>query len=222
MSKDGLTRVVQRAISDGAFRRQLSTDPTGALRGFDLTAGEVSAIRSGDAARLASLGIDQRMSKVFTLGGGATDATRVAGTDLAGNARTVVGMGGETGATGNALVSGDPRSSDALIPGADRSSDFVPSDPGGTYTADAPGGEARVGNAFVGSGQPMHEIVTSGDEGGAPSVIGTDASGSAHTYSGDDLAGPGYGLDASDSSLSSSTGGADAPDEAPEGPFHTP
>ena len=39
MSKEALAKVVQRAISDGAFRRQLSSDPGTALRGFDLTAG---------------------------------------------------------------------------------------------------------------------------------------------------------------------------------------
>ena len=43
MSKEALAKVVQRAISDGAFRRQLSSDPGTALRGFDLTADESAA-----------------------------------------------------------------------------------------------------------------------------------------------------------------------------------
>jgi len=37
MSKEAVAKVVQRAISDGGFRRQLSSDPTSALKGFDLS-----------------------------------------------------------------------------------------------------------------------------------------------------------------------------------------
>src|SRR5207249_5496413 len=80
MSKEALAKVVQRAISDAAFRRQLNSDPSGALRGFDLSADEASALRTGDAGRLSSLGVDQRMSKSFMIGGLAS--TRTAGTDL--------------------------------------------------------------------------------------------------------------------------------------------
>jgi hypothetical protein len=68
MSKQ-LETVVQRAISDAAFRRQLQSNPEAALRGFKLTQDEVAALRSGDASKLMSLGIDQRMSKVFTVPG---------------------------------------------------------------------------------------------------------------------------------------------------------
>ena len=67
MSKEALAKVVQRAISDGAFRRQLSTDPTGALRGFDLNTNEIAALRSGDSGRLSTLGVDLRMSKAFAM-----------------------------------------------------------------------------------------------------------------------------------------------------------
>src|SRR6266540_4124671 len=42
MSKEALAKVVQRAISDAGFRRQLSTDPAGALRGFGLTGDNTS------------------------------------------------------------------------------------------------------------------------------------------------------------------------------------
>jgi NAD dependent epimerase/dehydratase family enzyme len=45
MSSKQLGTVIQRAISDGAFRRQLQSDPASALRGFDLTSDEVAAIR---------------------------------------------------------------------------------------------------------------------------------------------------------------------------------
>src|SRR5213593_3269430 len=69
MTKEAVTKVVQRAISDGAFRRQLSNDPATALRGFDLAPNETAAIRSGDSGRLSALGIDVRMSKAFLLAG---------------------------------------------------------------------------------------------------------------------------------------------------------
>jgi hypothetical protein len=70
MSKEAVAKVIQRAISDGAFRRQLSTDPTKALRGFDLSPAETAAIRSGDSGRLSAFGVDVRMSKAFTLAAG--------------------------------------------------------------------------------------------------------------------------------------------------------
>lgn len=89
MSKEALAKVVQRAISDAGFRRQLNSDPAGALRGFDLSGDEMSALRAGDAGRLSTLGVDQRMSKAFTLGG-AVGATRMAQSDLsAGNATLI-------------------------------------------------------------------------------------------------------------------------------------
>src|SRR2546429_4886812 len=58
--------VVQRAISDAAFRSQLRSDPAKALRGFSLSPEETRALTSGDSARLVALGVDQRMSKMFT------------------------------------------------------------------------------------------------------------------------------------------------------------
>jgi len=68
MSSKNLEKVIQRAISDAAFRRQLQSNPEAALRGFKLTSDEVTALRSGDAGRLMSLGVDQRMSKAFQIG----------------------------------------------------------------------------------------------------------------------------------------------------------
>ena len=43
MSKN-LETVIQRAISDAAFRRQLQANPEAALRGFKLTADEVASL----------------------------------------------------------------------------------------------------------------------------------------------------------------------------------
>ena len=69
MSKQALANVVQRSINDGSFRRQLATDPTGALRGYDLTDQERAALRSRDTGRLTAFGIELRMSKAFSFGG---------------------------------------------------------------------------------------------------------------------------------------------------------
>lgn len=105
MSKEALAKVVQRAISDAAFRRQLNTDPTGALRGFDLSADELSAVRTGDAGRLSTLGIDQRMSKAFAIGGALS--TRMAQTDLTpGSGPSMVDD--LSGAGGRTVIPSDP------------------------------------------------------------------------------------------------------------------
>jgi hypothetical protein len=107
MSKDALAKVVQRAISDAAFRRQLNSDPTGALRGFDLSSDELSALRTGDAGRLSTLGIDQRMSKAFAIGG-AIASTRMSQSDVSSSGPSLVddvsGVGGRT------VIPSDPAS----------------------------------------------------------------------------------------------------------------
>lgn len=82
MSKEAIAKVIQRSVSDAAFRGQLATDPTGALRGYDLTDDEKSALRSADPRRLNSFGVDQRMSKAFVLGFGSAAVTAVASSDL--------------------------------------------------------------------------------------------------------------------------------------------
>ena len=77
MASKNLGAVIQRAISDGAFRRQLQSDPAAALRGFNLSPDEIAAVRSGDSSKLMSLGVDQRMSKAFSISGtGSSAATR--------------------------------------------------------------------------------------------------------------------------------------------------
>jgi hypothetical protein len=99
MSKN-LERVIQRAISDAAFRRQLQSNPEAALRGFKLTDSEVAALRSGDANKLTSLGIDQRMSKTFSFGGDSIASRASTGGDLTSGAGTASMDGGSTsGAT---------------------------------------------------------------------------------------------------------------------------
>ncbi len=115
MSKGTLGQVVKRAISDAAFRRQLQSDPNGALTGFDLTSDERAALRSGDASKLSSLGVDQRMSKAFAMGEGASAVSKWGtGNDLAMGAN--VPDGGDGPLVNDALTSGGGgRASDALI-----------------------------------------------------------------------------------------------------------
>src|SRR5438270_5058927 len=107
MASKNLGAVIQRAISDGAFRRQLQSDPAAALRGFNLTPDEVAAIRSGDSGRLMSLGVDQRMSKAFTVSAAAMGSTRSATSDLGTGATSNALVGDQTAGTRDALTSGN-------------------------------------------------------------------------------------------------------------------
>ncbi len=63
MSRETLTRIVERASTDAAFRAQLERNPEGALVGYDLTAEERAALASADARKLAALGVDARVTK---------------------------------------------------------------------------------------------------------------------------------------------------------------
>src|SRR6267378_2824131 len=139
MSKEALAKVVQRAISDAGFRRQLNSDPAGALKGFDLSADEVSALRAGDAGRLSSLGIDQRMSKSFQLAGAAA-ATRMSQGDLAGGTPAMVDDASGAG-----------------------SHTVTPADPQRFGGADASGAEA-VRSADVDGGTSGTQTVRAGDD----------------------------------------------------------
>jgi hypothetical protein len=116
VSSKNLEKVIQRAISDAAFRRQLQASPEAALRGFKLTDNEVAALRSGDAGKLISLGIDQRMSKAFTVGGTmALNAASRAAIDggLAVGASALADT--DAGRMGSALIPGNPNLSNADI-----------------------------------------------------------------------------------------------------------
>ncbi|OLE77822.1 MAG: hypothetical protein AUG02_00425 [Chloroflexi bacterium 13_1_20CM_2_70_9] len=107
-----LNDVVQRAISDAAFRSQLRSDPAKALRGFSLSPEETQALTSGDPAKLVALGIDQRMSKVFVTGGasGAPFDTHTGG-DVGPSHAVLTSTGGRL-AGGQTANSGDP---DAIL-----------------------------------------------------------------------------------------------------------
>ena len=133
MTSKQLGTVIQRAISDGAFRRQLQSDPTSALRGFDLTSDEVAAIRGGDPTKLSSLGVDQRLSKTFALGDALGSVSRSSTvSDLNTSGSTTLPDGGAAGGQ-NALSDVGRTDGQALI--SDGGSDGVAHD------------AARFGNA---------------------------------------------------------------------------
>src|SRR3954467_3629867 len=117
MSKEALAKVVQRAIGDGAFRRQLSTDPATALRGFDLPTDESAAIRSGDAGRLTAMGVELRMSKAFTLSSDQAtgDAARpVLSNDLGASFTGGMSAGSQAAGSG-ALISGAAGDNESIL-----------------------------------------------------------------------------------------------------------
>ena len=172
MASKNLGAVIQRAISDGAFRRQLQSDPAAALRGFNLTADEIAAIRSGDSSKLMSLGVDQRMSKVFSVGGAmAGGAARSSVSDLqaGGTASTIAND--PTAGTREGIV-GDPTSGarQAVNVGtADGSRSAL--DPGATDTRDA------LTTGQVSGTRAVHDSAPFDSRGGVadPTVSGTRA-----------------------------------------------
>jgi hypothetical protein len=69
MSKAGIETVLGKAVSDEKFRKQLRENPDAALAGYDLTAEEKAAIKSGNASQLSELGVDVRITKGTDAGG---------------------------------------------------------------------------------------------------------------------------------------------------------
>jgi hypothetical protein len=115
MSSKNLEKVIQRAISDAAFRRLLQSNPDAALRGFKLTSEEVTALRASDAGRLMSLGIDQRMSKAYAMSEAnfanraSVDGLSIGGTAISdqGVARLAYGAGDPESISDSAVAPGD-------------------------------------------------------------------------------------------------------------------
>lgn len=62
MSKAGLEKVVS-AMADESFRKKVKENPDAALAAYDLTPEEKAAIKSGNAAKLRELGVDERITK---------------------------------------------------------------------------------------------------------------------------------------------------------------
>ena len=63
MSKAGVEALVKKAMSDETFRKQIKDNPDVALAGYDLSPEEKAAIKSGNAAKLRELGVDERITK---------------------------------------------------------------------------------------------------------------------------------------------------------------
>src|SRR6266550_6986668 len=175
MSSKNLEKVIQRAISDAAFRRLLQSNPEAALRGFKLTTEEVTAIRASDAGRLMSLGIDQRMSKAVSVSADTlVNRSSVDGLSIGGSAISDQGVSRLAGAN-----VGDPATRDAIVdPGnvtrgssitnidqAHHAGERFPSDMSATRSAnvdmDQRRGERLAGDATGGVAQ--HEPGSFGD-----------------------------------------------------------
>jgi len=67
MSKASVVAVITKASQDAGFRKQLKENPDVALRGYDLTPEEITAIKQHDAKKLAAMGVDERLSKWVTI-----------------------------------------------------------------------------------------------------------------------------------------------------------
>jgi hypothetical protein len=171
MASKNLGAVIQRAISDGAFRRQLQSDPAAALRGFNLTADEVAAIRSGDSSKLMSLGVDQRMSKAFSVSGsGMTGgAARASVSDLSAGGTASTIASDQTAGTREGIV-GDPASSARAIHDSD------PADLRGAVTTGDFAGNTRA----VNDAAPFDSRSTVSD----PTVAGTRAVNDSEPFAG--------------------------------------
>ena len=189
MSKGTLGQVVKRAISDAGFRRQLQSDPEGALKGFDLSSDERAALRSGDASKLSSMGIDQRMSKAFAMGEGAAAVSKWGtGNDLALGA--TMPDGGEP-LVSDALISGDGgRASDALIGEASGAKGARISDAGGSVRSTVTDGErlGQVNAAFEGGDSAAGGRALRDQHDGGRAAIGDSPAGGVSAADSDRLA----------------------------------
>ena len=164
MSKGTLGQVVKRAISDAGFRRQLQSDPEGALKGFDLTSDERAALRSGDPSKLSALGVEQRMSKAYGLGAGASAVSKWGtGNDLAMGA--TIPDGGEPLVSDALISGGGGRANDALIGEASGAKGARISDAGGSVRTTVTDADrlASVNAAFEGGDSAApHAATTDG------------------------------------------------------------
>ncbi|MEA2660706.1 MAG: Ribosomally synthesized peptide [Chloroflexota bacterium] len=174
MASKNLGAVIQRAISDGAFRRQLQSDPAAALRGFNLTADEAAAIRSGDSSKLMSLGVDQRMSKAFSVGG-LIGTTRGAVSDLGtGGGQGVhaaladdANSGAREGIVGDPTSSGRAGLADPTTGGARAIHDSEPADLRGAVTTGEAGNVRAIHDSEPAD---LRGAVTTGEAGNVRAI----------------------------------------------------
>jgi hypothetical protein len=64
MSREGVVKLITRALEDEKFRAEIKANPDAALAQFDLSADEIAAIKTGDTSRLGDVAIDERVSKL--------------------------------------------------------------------------------------------------------------------------------------------------------------
>jgi hypothetical protein len=71
MSRENLTTIVSRALTDKEFRTQLLADPDAALKGYELEENEAKMIRNlgADAFDELTMDVESRQSKSGFLGG---------------------------------------------------------------------------------------------------------------------------------------------------------
>jgi hypothetical protein len=70
MSREHLTTIVSRALTDEAYRSQLLSDPDAALEGYDLSESEQKVVRnlSADVFDELTVNLESRQSKSGFLG----------------------------------------------------------------------------------------------------------------------------------------------------------
>ena len=185
MSKSSVQQVIQRAVSDAAFRRQLQREPAKALAGFDLTAEERSSITGGDPARLTALGVDQRMSKAFALGAAADASTPVSGSAIdnpgtSGAAAFIDEGASASGATGGLV--GDTTSGATSVFASDPTSGATSG-----IVGDATSG--ATGSAIDSDGPQLDAGIVSDSTSGATAVIPGDPTVGATAFEGVDSTG---------------------------------
>lgn len=168
MSK--INDVVQRAISDAAFRTQLRTDPAKALRGFSLSPEETRALTSGDPSKLVAFGVDRRMSKVFMMGDGDVHSSLSAG---------------DVGISHAALETGGSISNAALA------------STGGSMNAALTTTGGNMNAALTPTGDGVHDALTSNAENPSDALISTTGREDLLTYAGGTTAGPEASLSSS-------------------------
>jgi len=184
VTRDAVAKVIQRAISDGSFRNQLTRDTTTALRGFDLTPTEIAAIKSGDSGRISSLGVDLRMSKAFGLAAtdGRAESVLTTGADssLASGVNSGTNSSLTSGSDAGLTAGVNSGTNSALTGGVNSSANGVETIDGGAGgSADLSGGE-NAGHQVVQwdgnddaplstviPGEPAHAFGAQTPEGGA-------------------------------------------------------
>jgi hypothetical protein len=70
MSKEAVQAVIGKAVTDSKFREELFANPEQVLAGYELTEGEISALKAIDAETMESLAgsLDERISKSLAIG----------------------------------------------------------------------------------------------------------------------------------------------------------